>query len=134
MKTLLIVIFCMLSASSMQAQIFDSTSTPPSAAELTAKAMGEGIVNQIKARAADHIGKWNDLWRNPRPGATPAAILEKMGTDAAKVFAFAALNVAHIEQCAAMLGKQRSDFLPDEYCSPALPITVHQDGTVTITP
>ena len=114
------------------AQVFNVKVNEPSAAEMAANSILEVIDNELAHRAAVHRVCFETLWKNQREGATPEAILEKLGTNAALVFQFSALNVDHLGDAAQIFGKVRTDLLKDEDCIPPKEFTVHEDGTVTI--
>lgn len=114
------------------AQLIQTTKPEPTAAELAADSVIDAVNDEIKRRVANHQVCFQTVWRNERPGATPAAVLAALGTKARLIFAFAAENVAHIERIALMVGKTRADFIPDADCIPPAAFTIHNDGTVTL--
>ncbi len=92
------------------------------------------LLNTMNAEAERRVGvhkdAFNAFWNSNE--ATPQEIADKMGTNAGKFFALASQNVTHISACAQIAGKSLSDYLqPVDYLPPH-PVTVHQDGTVTI--
>ena len=132
MKTLLILI---LSATCARAQLITTPEAPPpSAAELAADSIIDAINSEIEHRVAVHRVAFETLWENKRDGATPEAILAKLGTKAALVFAFSSENLNHIDRCAKLVGKTRKDFTPDADCVPPRTLVFHADGSVTLKP
>ncbi len=117
-----------------RAQLIGDSLPAVSADKLAADSIVDTINSEIKHRVAVHTICFNTLWRNTRPGATPAAILAQLGTHAKLVFQFANENLTHIGNCAAMVGKTRADFIPDADCIPPLAFTIHEDGTATLNP
>lgn len=114
-------------------QLIPTPDLQPSAAELAAQSIIDAINNEIAHRGRVHETAWDTIWANEREGATPAAILAQLGTHAALVFAFSRINLQHIAACCDLVGKQPTDFLPVKYWETPHPITVHDDGSVTIT-
>lgn len=112
--------------------LIDTPQKQPSAAELAAQSIIDSINAEIAHRVRVHQTAWDTLWDNQRPGATPDAILGQLGTHAALVFAFSRENLQHIANCCALVGKQPTDFLEAKYWSTPQPITLHEDGTVTL--
>ncbi|WP_395739284.1 hypothetical protein [Prosthecobacter sp.] len=129
-----IILIVTLFTVSLQAQLIDSPKPQPSTVQLAAQSIVDAVNNEIAHRVAVHRICFETLWRNPRPGVTPAAILSELGTKATLVFAFASENLDHIDRCARMVGKTRADFISDADCTPPLAFTAHADGTVTINP
>ena len=81
-------------------------------------------------RAGIQRDSYNAFWHSTE--ATPQQIADAMGNRAGLFFALASENVTHIARAAAVVGKTLGDFLqPNEY-APPVPITYHEDGTVTI--
>lgn len=116
-------------------QLIESPTPPhPPAAQLAAESIIDAINGEIKRRVAVHKIAFETLWKNTREGATPAAILEKLGTKAALIFQFSRENLDHIERCAKLVGKTRADFLSDAECTPPHELVFHPDGTVTLKP
>lgn len=107
---------------------------PPTAAELAADSIIDAINNEIAHRVSVHKVAFETLWKNTREGATPEAILLKLGTKATLVLQFASENIAHIDRCARLVGKTRADFIPDADCIPPRELVFHQNGTVTLKP
>jgi hypothetical protein len=132
MKTLLLLIAL---AAPLSAQLIDTpAATPPPAAQLAADSIVEAINNEIKHRVAVHKTAWETLWENSREGATPEAILQQLGTRARLVFAFSRANLEHIAACAALVGKQASDFIAPKYLTSPRELVHHNDGRVTLAP
>ncbi len=113
-------------------QLIDIPKSKPTAAELAAQSIIDSINAEIAHRVSVHKTAWETLWTNSREGATPAAILAAMGDRAGLVFAFSRANLEHIAACAALVGKQPTEFLPAEYWSTPQAITVQPAGTVTL--
>jgi hypothetical protein len=131
MKLLLLLTLC--ASFTAHAQLIESAaSTPPPAAKLAADSIVESINNEIKHRVAVHKVAFETLWKNTREGATPAAILEQLGTSAVLVFRFSRENLDHIDRCAKLVGKTRADFLTDAECTPPHELVYHADGRVTL--
>lgn len=130
MKTILLLILTIGTAS---AQLIETAKTEPTKAQLAAESIVAAINAELTHRVAVHKTAWETLWKNERDGATPEAILAAMGNKAALVFAFSKANLEHIAACAALVGKQPTDFLPAKYWQTPQAITAHDDGTVTIT-
>jgi hypothetical protein len=116
----------------LHAQLVPTTQQQPTAAELAAQSITDALNSEITHRVAVHKVCFDTLWRNQREGATPAAILAALGTNAKLVFQIASENLAHISNCAALIGKARADFISDEDCTPPVAFTIHADGTVTL--
>lgn len=124
-----------LSCSSCFAQLIATPESPlPTAAELAAESIIDAINAEIDHRVKVHKVAFETLWRNTREGATPEAILLKLGTKAALVLQFAGENIDHIDRCAKLVGKTRADFIPDADCVPPRELVFHSDGTVTLQP
>lgn len=116
----------------LHAQLIAVTATPPTAAELAAQSVIDAVNAEITHRVKVHELCWETIWQNPRPGATPAAVLAALGTKAGLIFAFASENLDHIARCAQLVGKTRADFIADEDCIPPLAFTLQSDGRVTL--
>jgi hypothetical protein len=123
-----------LCASLSHAQLIPTTDAQPTAARLAAESIVDAINNEITHRVAVHKIAFDTLWKNTREGATPAAILEQLGTSAVLVFQFSRENLDHIDRCAKLVGKTRADFLSDAECTPPHELVYHTDGRVTIKP
>lgn len=131
-KTLTRIIIAAVTLSSAVAQLIDTPKPEPTSAELAAQSIVDAVNAEIMHRIAVHRVCFDTIWKNERPGATPAAVLAKLGTKAALIFGFASENLAHIDRCAQMVGKTRADFIADADCTPPVAFTVHADGTVTL--
>ena len=118
----------------LQAQLIGTAPTPPTTAELAAQSVIDTLNAEIDHRVKVHKTLMDTVWRNQRDGATPAAILAALGTNAKLVFALADENLTNIGNCAVLVGKTRADFIADEDCIPPLAFTMHNDGTVTLNP
>lgn len=123
-----------LSIAALNAQLINTAKPEPSAAELAAQSIIDAVNGEIAHRVAIHKVCFDTLWKNAREGATPAAILKKLGGKAALVFQFSRENLEHIERCAKLVGKTRADFISDAECTPPVELTFHADGTVTTRP
>lgn len=134
MKTLLLVSLLFCFSARIQAQLIATAKPEPTAAQLAADSIVDAINSEIQHRVAVHRIAFETLWKNTRPGATPAAILQQLGTKGALVFQFSRENLDHIQRCAQLVGKTRADFLSDADCTPPVELTFHADGTVTIQP
>lgn len=128
----LILIATVLLAVSGTAQLIETSKPAPTAAELAAQSVVEAMNAEILHRVKIHEICWNTIWKNERPGATPAAVLAALGTKAGLIFAFASENIDHIDRIAKLVGKTRADFIKDEDCVPPAAFTVHADGRVTL--
>lgn len=85
---------------------------------------------EAERRAGIQRDSYHAFWHSSE--ATPQQIADAMGNRAGLFFALASENVQHIARSAAIVGKTLGDFLaPTEYVPP-VPITYHDDGTVTI--
>ncbi|WP_395734086.1 hypothetical protein [Prosthecobacter sp.] len=115
-----------------KAQLIDTPKPEPTAAELAAQSVVDAVNAEILHRVAVHQICWNTIWKNERPGATPAAVLAALGTKAGLIFAFASENLDHIDRCAQIIGKTRADFIADADCIPPVAFTVSADGIVTL--
>lgn len=134
MKTPLILALT-LATSALLGQLIESPAAPPpTAAELAAASIVDAINAEIKHRVEVHRVCFSTLWRNTREGATPAAVLQALGTQARAVFQFSSENLEHIQRCAALVGKTRQDFISDVDCTPPVQLVFHNDGHVTIQP
>lgn len=114
------------------AQLIETAKPEPTTAELAAQSVVDSVNAEIVHRVKVHQTCWETIWKNTRPGATPAAVLAALGQRAALIFAFAGENIEHIDRCAKIVGKTRADFIKDEDCIPPLAFTVHADGRVTL--
>lgn len=130
---ILLTLFAVLTLSLSHAQLIDVPSSSPPASQLAAESIIEAINGEIKHRVSVHQIAWETLWQNTRPGATPEAILSQLGTKAALVFQFSRENLEHITRCAALVGKQPTDFIDAKYLATPHELTFHSDGTVTLT-
>lgn len=117
---------------SAHAQLIETAKPEPTSAELAAQGVVDAVNAEIVHRVKVHQICWETIWKNPREGATPAAVLAALGTRAALIFAFASENLDHIDRCAKIVGKSRADFIADADCIPPLAFTVHQDGRATL--
>jgi hypothetical protein len=132
LTALIIAAFAM---TALHAQLIDTPAAQPApAAKVAAESIIDAINGEIKHRVAVHKVAFETLWKNTREGATPAAILEHLGTSAVLVFQFSRENLEHIDRCAKLVGKTRADFLTDAECTPPLELLYHADGRVTIKP
>lgn len=133
MKLLLttIAVFTFATAA-LHAQLIESAKPEPTTAELAAQSIIDSINSEIEHRVAVHKTCFETLWKNPREGATPAAILAQLGTKAALVFQFSRENLDHIDRCAKLVGKTRADFITDAECTPPVELVFNANGTVTI--
>jgi hypothetical protein len=129
---LLLLAFC--APLSVSAQLIPTTDAQPPPAKLAAESIIDAINGEIKHRVAVHKIAFETLWKNTREGATPAAILEQLGTSAVLVFQFSRENLEHIDRCAKLVGKVRADFLSDAECTPPHELVYHADGRVTLKP
>lgn len=133
MKLILLSLFTFSVASgALIAQLIETVKPEPTAAEAAASSIIETINNEIEHRVAIHKVAFETLWKNTREGATPAAILQQLGTKAALVFQFSRENLDYIDRCAKLVGKTRADFIPDAECIPPQELVFHANGTVTI--
>lgn len=132
---ILLAIFAILALTLSHAQLIDTaTAQPPPASQLAAESIIEAINAEIKHRVSVHQIAWETLWLNARPGATPEAILAQLGTNAALVFQFSRENLEHITRCAALVGKQPTDFIEAKYLRSPRELVHHADGRVTLKP
>ena len=132
MKLLLLLLT--LCASLSHAQLIPTTNAQAPTAKLAAESIIDAINGEIKHRVAVHKIAFETVWKNTRDWATPAAILEQLGTSAVLVFRFSRENLDHIDRCAKLVGKSRADFLSDAECTPPHALVYHADGRVTIKP
>jgi hypothetical protein len=135
MKPALIILATLAFAAAttlLRAQLIGTPTPPPDAATLAAQSVVDAINQEITHRVAVHQTCFNTVWRNERPGATPAAVLAAMGNNAKLVFAFANANLDHISQCAQLVGKTLNDFIAPQDYTPPLAFTINDDGTATI--
>jgi len=134
MKHLLLLLLAFCAPFSVSAQLIPTSPAQPPPAKLAADSIVNAINNEITHRVAVHKIAFETLWKNTREGATPAAILEQLGTSAVLVFQFSRENLDHIDRCAKLVGKTRADFLSDAECTPPHELVYHTDGRVTIKP
>jgi hypothetical protein len=132
-KTILILALSILAFACVHSQLIDTPATAKPAAQLAAESIVEAINLEIKHRVDVHKVAWETLWQNTRPGATPEAILAQLGTKAALVFQFSRENLEHITRCAALVGKQPTDFIEQKYLATPRQLTFQSNGTVTLT-
>lgn len=116
----------------LHAQLIETAKPVPTATEEAAASIITAINAEIEHRVAVHKICFETLWNNTREGATPAAILQQLGTKAALVFQFNRENLDHIDRCAKLIGKTRADFITDVECTPPSELVFHTDGTVTL--
>lgn len=120
-----------LAITGLHAQLISSTLTSDAKATTAAEQIISRINGEIERRVIMHRELFEQLWNNPN-GAAPEAILAKLGTKAALVFALSAENLRHIDECAKLVGKTRRNFLTDAQITPPHAFTIHADGTVTL--
>ena len=103
------------------------------------KTQAERIAEAIIAESNRHFPQrletfknlWSLLWENDT--ATPAEILEAWGTNAKLMFQAAGAERAWVTTIATALGTTAEALLgSDKYLNPALPVTFHANGTVTL--
>lgn len=103
------------------------------------KTQAERIAEAIIAESNRHFPQrldtfknlWEQLWENDT--APPADILAAWGTNARLMFIAAAAERTWITTIAAATGTTAEALLgSDKYLTPAQPVTVHPDGTVTL--
>jgi hypothetical protein len=134
MKHILLLLLAFCAPLSVSAQLIPTSPAQPPPAKLAADSIVNAINNEITHRVAVHKIAFETLWKNTREGATPAAILEQLGTSAVLVFQFSRENLDHIDRCAKLVGKTRADFLSDAECTPPHELVYHTDGRMTIKP
>jgi hypothetical protein len=103
------------------------------------KTQAERIAEAIIAESNRHFPQrldtfknlWSLLWENDT--ATPADILAAWGINAKLMFQTAGAERAWITTIATALNTTPEALLGDaKYLTPALPVTLHPDGTVTL--
>jgi hypothetical protein len=130
MKTLQLITLAIVLTTGASAQLIQSEAAAPSA-KIAQEIIGK-INAELEHRVRIHRDAFALLWRSPN--ATPAAILEQLGTSAVLVFLFSRENLDHIDRCAKLVGKTRADFLTDAECTPPHELVYHADGRVTLKP
>lgn len=130
MKTTKYLLLSFIALSTGHADLIEVAETP--ASQRAAANIVQMINSEIAHRVGVHQAVFDLLWSNPK--ATPDAILTKLGTKAALVFQFSRANLEHIAACAAIVGKQPTDFIDPKYLSSPRQLVFHADGTVTLKP
>lgn len=116
----------------MQTNLINLQSSETSVAQIVAHALIEGCNEAVKDRVSRIKNLWETLWENER--ALPAEILNALGSNATRVFQAAGLARNDLEAIAALANATAANLLGNEkYLTPALPVTYHADGTVTLT-
>ncbi len=126
----LLLLTASLILGTVSAQLITAPQTPPAqriAAELCTELNGE-----FDRRVSMHRLLFGKFWRNAE--ATPDAIAAALGTQAARLFLISAENSNHIDRLAEQLGKDVSDYIPNEDRIPPRTVTLNANGTVTIAP
>jgi hypothetical protein len=127
------LILCFLSiAALLPGQLIPQPETPaPAPAKVVADTLVDGVNAQLATRVAALKNLWETLWENPR--ATPAEILAELGPRGGLVLLAGSLAVDDLEACAAAAGTTATALLGDDkYLTTPVPITVGEDGTVTL--
>jgi len=134
MKTTLLVTALLLPLiTSAQTLIPSTPEVEKPKAEMVAQALVDGVNAGLTDRVSRFKNLWETLWENDR--AEPAEILAALGPKAMIVFQAAGAARTDLDAMAELAGTTAEALLGDaKYLTPKLPVTFHQDGTVTITP
>lgn len=130
MKTICILF---LLVGTLAAQSLIPAAPPPekTQAERVAEAIIAETNRHFPQRLETFKALWEQLWENPT--ATPAEILAAWGTNAKLMFQAAGAERTWITTIATATGTTAEALLgSDKYLNPALPVTFHPDGTVTL--
>lgn len=106
---------------------------PPPLAETPAKRIARQILQRKADCAAYIVSSHQEIfaWLYSSEGVPPADILAELGTNAREIFVRGADIVGFI--IGQHTGRPIAQMEPHEY-TPPIPITIHDDGTVTINP
>lgn len=116
----------------MQTNLINLQPSETPVAQIVAHALIDGCNEAVKDRVCRIKNLWETLWQNER--ANPAEILNSLGSSATRVFQAAGLARNDLEAIAALANTTAANLLGDEkYLTPALPVTYHANGTVTLT-
>lgn len=108
---------------------------PPPPEKTQAERIAEAIIAESNRHFPQRLDTfknlWSLLWENDT--ATPADILAAWGTNARLMFQAAAAERTWITTIATATNTTPEALLGDsKYLTPALLVTIHQDGTVTL--
>jgi hypothetical protein len=100
-------------------------------AQLAADELMRKVSNELNRRASEHIDGFSAFFHHPH--AKPQQIADAMNGDAVKWLALSRLNLQHIADYAAIVGKSLDDFVPTKYQSSGYSITELPSGYITLT-
>jgi hypothetical protein len=100
-------------------------------AQLAADELLRKVSNELVRRASEHIDGFNAFFYHSQADAQ--SIADAMNGDAVKWLALSRLNLQHIADYAAIVGKSLDDFVPTEYQSSGYSITELPSGYITLT-
>ena len=102
---------------------------PPTPAQSVALAQLSYVNAAAYEAVARHKELYKSFWDSP---AKPAEILVEMGNNASAWLASASASIQQIATLATIGGVTLTDLIAPEYYVPRMPLTAHNDGTVTI--
>ena len=91
-----------------------------------------GRINpELSRRLAFFKNSWDTTWENPR--STPDAVVEAMGTKAARFFLAGSIERDYFQSIATALGVTFAELVGDDkYLTTKYPVTVNENGTATV--
>lgn len=107
-------------------QVIDTT--PP--ATLIATSLLAAANQESDRRIQFHKSCFDTVWRNPN--ASPAGIIEALGSNAVTYFQAASESVRHIAEIAALSGIPLDDLLPEADREMPSEVIFNEDGTASI--
>ncbi len=110
--------------------MFQVTDTTPPAT-LIATSLLAAANHESDRRIHFHKSCFDTVWRNP--DASPADIIEALGSNAVTYFQAASESVRHIAEIAALSGIPLDDLLSPEDREMPSEVIFHEDGTATVT-
>jgi len=132
MKHITFSIFCLCTILSARAvDIVPPVVETKTQAQFVSENLITGANSALNVRIENFKVMWSMLWENDR--ATPADILAALGTKAKSLFVAAGLARQDMTSIATVLGTTPEAMLGDaKYLTPKVPVTIHDDGTVTL--
>lgn len=116
-------------AARLQVVFLESGTTPASTMIATSRLVADN--QESDRRIKFHKSCFDAVWRNP--DASPADIIEALGTSAVTYFQAASESVRHIAEIAELSGIPLDDLLSPEDREMHSEVIFHEDGTATVT-
>ena len=110
--------------------LFDDPDQPVDPAKQLADNLLKLFNREIDRRIDLYRQSFKGFWHTP--GVEPQAILDELGTNAAVWLQIGNTDLKHIDAILAMRGQSLDDYLSPEDYTPPRPLTIHEDGTVTV--